>query len=533
MTNTLYPSFLYPKFAFDSKGDFIDWDYSQQQLRSLIFNEEQAIQTDPAWLMAREVFVQDEKPFELSPGELEIFKLIIGRTYKRSVVLCSTQYGKTLTIARGILVRIANRAEEWLIIVPDVKRGKILLNYIIKDTAENDYFKDKLIGVKMEDRTALERLLEERSKLKLTYQIIEKEKTRYSSIEIVSADARRRTDTINSIMGFGGRNIIFDEAPLTDDEVDAGVFRMIAGKGEDTFLVKIGNPFYRNHFLKDWRNPNYMKIWIDYRIGLADGRYNEEFINEAKLKPKFDVLFECKFPSEEAIDTLGWSPLITQTELEQAMTDDFNPFGFPAMGGDPADEGENESVIVVRWRNVAKIDFASNKIALMEFCGKMAQTIDRYKIDVRTCSADKVGVGAMIPAEMKQIGKPIQGVNVGEVCESPENQVQFINKRAEFSWAVREWIKSGGRLLRDPRWYQLLNIKYKEDLKRRLRIMPKADMRKQGIASPDAFDALLLTFARPQIYYTKTIAEEFFEKKMRGQSQKKRPKDKPFKMTGY
>lgn len=534
MPNELYPQFLYPKFAFNLKADYIDWDWNQEQLNLLLSRELEEIQQDEGWQLARDVFNQDEKPFELSPGELEIFNLILGRSYKRAVVICSTQYGKTLTIARGVLMRISSIPEDWLIIVPDVKRGKILLNYIIRDTAENQYFKKKLIGIKLEERSAMERLLEERSKLKLTFQTIKGKSARYSTIEIISVEARRRTDAINAIMGFGGRNIIDDESSLMDDEVDAGVFRMLAGKGEDTFLVKIGNPFYRNHFLKSWQDPHYEKIWIDYRIGLADGRYNTEFIDEAKQKPRFDVLFECQFPSEAAIDLEGWSPLITQTELENAITDDFNPFGVPALGADPSDAGENESVVVIRWRNVARIDYASNEIDLLDFCGQIGSSIDSWKVDVRTCSVDKVGVGAMIPAKMKEIGKPIQGVNVGEVCENPEDQVQFVNKRAEFAWRVREWIKGGGKLARDPRWYQLLNIKYKEDNKRRLRIMSKEDMLKQGIVSPDAFDALALTFARPQIYYTKTLAQDQFDQKMRINKALLRKKtNKPFKMTNY
>ena len=532
--NQLYPSFLYPTFAFDLKGEYIDWDYSQEQLKALIEAEKEKCKKEVLWKVAREMFIQDGKPFELTPAQFEIFKTIVRREYPRVIFISSTQYGKTLTIARAVLLRISGFPEEWMVVVPDMKRGKILLNYIIKDSAENEYFKDKLVGVKLEERTALERLLEERSKVKLTFQVFTDDGIKYASVEIITAEARRRINAIESIMGFGGKNIIQEEASLEDDEIDAGIFRMLAGKGEDTFLLKIGNPFYRNHFLKSWQNPNYKKIWIDYRIGLADGRYTPEFIEEARTKPKFDVLFECRFPSEGAIDTEGWSPLITQTELEQAITDEFNPFGFPVQGSDPADEGENESITVVRWRNVAKIDFASNKISLMDFCGEIANSIDKNKIDVRTCSVDKIGVGAMIPDEMKKVGKPIQGVNVGEICESPADQVQFVNKRAEFAWKVREWVKGGGKLLRDPRWYQLVNIKYKEDNKRRLKIMSKDEMRKKGIVSPDAFDALCLSFARPQIYYTRSLADDFFAKKMKQQrSQQKRQSDKPFKMTGY
>jgi len=530
--NPIYPQFLYPKFAFDLKGEYLDWDYTAEQLKDLIEKEKEEIKKDKLWITANSLYVQDNKPFELTPAQFEIFKTIVRREYPRVVVISSTQYGKTLDVARAILLRISSYPEEWMVVVPNFKRGKLLLNYIIKDSAENEYFKSKLVGVKLEERSVMERLLEERSKAKLTFQVFINNQIKYSSVEIISAEAHRKVEVIDAIMGFGGRNIIQEEASLESDEIDAGIFRMLAGKGEDTFLCKIGNPFRRNHFFKSWLNPKYKKVWIDYRIGLADGRYTQNYIEEAKTKPKFDVLFECKFPSEEAIDSEGWSSYITQSELEMAMTDEFNPFGIPCLGADPSDEGEAESVIVSRWRNVAKIDFASKKIPLIDFCGKISEVIDLNKIDVRSCAVDKIGVGAMIPAEMAKIGKPIKGVNVGEICDSPTDQIQFVNKRAEYAWKAREWIRSGGKLLRDSRWYQLLNIKYKEDSKRRLKIISKEELRKKGIPSPDVFDAWCLTFAQPQIFYTQSIEESFFQQKMREKRQKKQEK-LSLKMTSY
>ena len=49
-------------------------------------------------------------------------------------------------------------------------------------------------------------------------------------------------------------------------------------------------------------------------------------------------------------------------------------------------------------------------------------------------------------------------------------------------------------------WYQLSQIKYKvRDSSGKLMIMPKDEMRKQGIESPDVADALALTFSRDSI----------------------------------
>ena len=55
-------------------------------------------------------------------------------------------------------------------------------------------------------------------------------------------------------------------------------------------------------------------------------------------------------------------------------------------------------------------------------------------------------------------------------------------------------------------------------------------MLKKGIASPDAFDGLSLTFARPQVIYKKSLEQDFFDKKMR--QKRLRNKKKPFRMAG-
>jgi len=525
---------LFPYIDFeipDEKLEHIGGFIPRNLLVNYIAYELEAVQKKKLWHLGKKHFKnEDGTEWLMSPGEYEIFRSVFMREYPRVQITSSTQYGKTITVSRAILERIVNHPEEWMVVVPDLKRGKIMLNYMIKDTYDNNYFKDKLVGTDLAERTALNRLLEEKSKVKLTYQVVcEDGEIRYGSVEIISCDARRKQDVINSIMGFGGRNVIQEEASLEDDEVDSGIFRMLAGKGEDTFLCKIGNPFYRNHFLATWKDPRYKKIYIDYRIGLLEGRYVQSFIDEAETKPNFDILFDCKFPTEGQIIE-GWTPLITESELELALTDDWNPFGILTLGVDPADTGENESVIVERARNVARIKFADDKIELIDFCGKIVEAIDQDKIDVRTGAVDKIGVGAMIPGEMKQLGKPIQGINVGESCDTPEKQVQFVNKRAELAWAVKEWLATG-KLLRDNRWYQLLNIKYKEDHKRRLLIISKQELQKKNISSPDAFDALCLTFARPQIFYTKSMEQDHFDRKMRQQQIRK--KNKPFRMTGY
>lgn len=472
----------------------------ERVIQEYIEKEKVRIRSDKWWIWGQRNFKnEDESPWEMSPGELAIFRLIVLRQHPRSQVISSTQYGKSLTIERALLTRITTFPEDWLILVPDTKRGEIIIRYMIHDTSQNEYFTNKLFGVNADD-TLLMRLLEEKSKKKLTYQIIEDDKVpRYGSAEIITTDARRKQNAIASIMGFGGRNIIADESALTVDEVDAGVFRMLAGKGEDTFLIKVGNPFYRNHFLSSWKDKRYKKIFIDQVIGLCEGRYVESFLEEAREKPQADILYRSAFPKADAVDSEGWMSLLTEEEVHLSMQEAPH-FGEDRLGVDISDQGDNESVIVKRSSGYAEVLFGDNEIDTMDFAGQIV--LKSAEVTSKKIYGDRVGVGGPVLARVREVntvdrlGLKLIEVNAGE---EPTDKKRYFNKRAEMFWRAREWIKSGGKLSNDQRWYQLAQVKYRATSRGTIQIMPKDTMRKNGIASPDVADGFSMTFYDPMV----------------------------------
>ena len=505
-------------------------------IRPYIDEEMIRIRSDKLWQFGYQNFKDEQgNPWEMSPGELAIFRSIVLREHTRIEVVTSTQYGKTITISRALLTRITTYADDFLVVVPDLKRGQIMLNYMIRDTANNDYFKEKLVGQQLGKRDALNRLLEERSKVKLTYRILDEDEAddappKYGSVEVLTADARRKENAITTIMGFGGRNVINDESALIDDDIEAGIFRMLAGKGADTFYVKIGNPFFRNHFLLSWKDRRYKKIFVNKHIALAEGRYTQEFLDEASSKPQADILYDCKFPSESAIDRKGWMNLLTTEEIRMAMEPALH-FGEDRLGVDPADEGINLSVIVRRSHGYAEIVYANETIDPMAFVGQVVLTageLTSANINwSRKIYYDKVGVGSGQVSRLREVNKAeledklkITGVNAGDPSRDP---AKFFNKRAEMYWATREWIKAGGRLSKDERWYQLATIKYTTTSKGQIQIKPKKDMKKEdGVESPDVADSLSMTFYDPASSLKMTEEDKFFARKMRDKKLKER-----------
>jgi len=297
---------------------------------------------------------------------------------------------------------------------------------------------------------------------------------------------------IENVLVHNSKVVIQDESCLIPDPIEATVFRMIAGKGEDAFYCKIGNPFYRNHFMRSFRDEKYHKIFIDYQQGIKEGRYSQEFIDEARTKPYFDVLFECKFPKADAIDASGYSTLIGEDFLYSRMRESVPMLGELRWACDVAGEGSNYSVIVERGRNGARILYKENNPDTMNFVGIIADMYRKAEVKPQRIYIDKVGIGKPVfdrLREFPEISARIYGVMAGE---APQDQISFFNRRAEMFWREKEWLSAGE--LEGKDWLDLLDVKYKIQSDRKVKIKSKDEMLKDGIVSPDVADALSFTF---------------------------------------
>ncbi len=441
-------------------------------------------------------------PFELTPGQEEIFNAIF---YKQSPdgknrihIKTFTQYGKSDTVSMAVLTRAATFPEKWAIVAPSQPKAKIIMGYVIKHLFENEYTLNRF---KLKEGESMDMVRRERSKNRLTFDI---GNNQVGEIFILSAESRLKQseDVGNSLMGFGAPNLVEDEAALISDESDAKAMRMVGGFttfGTD-FVVKIGNPFQRNHFLQAQEDPAYHKINVDYVRGIEEGRLTQKFIEEMRKKPYFRVLYENKFPEMDDIDAKGWTQLLTEDEVEASIATDpeIKHIGERRIGNDVARGGNNFTVWNLRSMNYMEVLAKSRQDNLTEISGQTLFLMKEKNVVAENVFIDDVGVGggAVDPLHYQQ--KNVRGVNVGMPALE---QSRFANSRAEAYWRFREWLKKGGKIChchKDDWMAQLTKIKYKPDSKGRLRVMSKDDMRAQGIDSPDVADAGMLTFVRKE-----------------------------------
>jgi hypothetical protein len=410
---------------------------------------------------------------KVTEGQLLIFGSLVLKKSSRINIVTSTQYGKSLFVALACLVLSCIDGEVVCVAAPSEDKARIIMRYYLSHMADHPIFYSQL-----EKGVLLDLLIMEASKDRLVLK-------NKGGVFILSVQAKNSQKGFEAAMGEGSNIVIEDESCLIPDPIESTIFRMIAGKGEKAMYVKISNPFYRNHFYKSSQDPRYLQILIDYKQGLKEGRYNYDFIEEARTKPNFDILYGCKFPPEGATGKDGYIRLLTDRELEASTIPDGNHAGYKILGCDPAAGGDNSS-LVLKSAQLQEVVFDQQLANTMDF---YTEIVDAYRVHmVDFISIDRTGVGQGIYDRLKDAGYPVRGVFFAEKSEED----MFANYKAELHWRQRQWLLSGGRLKAHPSFLQFQHLKYKNK-DGKIIIQPKEELLKEGILSPNVVDAAVLT----------------------------------------
>jgi len=133
-------------------------------------------------------------PIIFTPGQLQILDIIVNRQSpdgkRRIHIMTPTRYGKSTTVAAGVVVRASTKPEKWAIVAGTKDKAQIIMDHAINFSLD-----DPLIRTQLAIEGTLERLRRERSRDKLTF-------LRGGEIRVFSADARNRQELGNALMGF-------------------------------------------------------------------------------------------------------------------------------------------------------------------------------------------------------------------------------------------------------------------------------------------------------------------------------------------
>ena len=166
--------------------------------------------------------------------------------------------------------------------------------------------------------------------------------------------------------------------------------------------------------------------------------------------------------------------------------------GKVALGIDTAGEGKDTCDFVLRDNYMAYI-VASEKLSDGKSTAQMALAImEEYNIPAENVVVDGFGCGKDTIQEMALAGKKVKCPNVGETKGvAPE----FLNLKMELYWKLRQFFFVGGQAIVDDKWaVSLRAMWFNRTNSGKKQMMTKQELRKRGIPSPNALEALMLTF---------------------------------------
>lgn len=459
-----------------------------------------------AFDIVKKLFKNDYgEPFEMTQGQIELFRAIYERQYNRIQFDCYTQYGKSDTVSMAVLLRVATFQEKWIILGATKDKANIIMSKLIKHIFENDYTLGKF---QVDEGESLDFIRRNRSKDNITFKV---DDNAIGQVITLSADARKKSaDAGDILIGHGGQNLIEDDAALIPDPIHGKALRMLGGH-KDNFLLKITNSFGRNHAYRSRNDPLFKKFVIDYKQGLAEGRLTEEYVAEMKqiLDPvMFGVLYECVYPPADMVEDGGWMPYLTEEQVKEAQARTVQSRGKKRIALDVA-EGTNYNSLVIRTDNWMGVKEKTLEKDLMKTADRFIAVINEERVEPNNAWIDSTSIGSGVYARVNQQGVKVNSFKGGmsptekSEAEKAKNPIEFYNMRAECYWKMRDWILEGGALEPHKDWMQLTKLRYRTTSDKKIQMMPKEEMRARSLIeaseSTDTPDAGSMTFGPSRI----------------------------------
>ncbi|MEN6302078.1 MAG: terminase [Armatimonadia bacterium] len=290
-----------------------------------------------------------------------------------------------------------------------------------------------------------------------------------------------------------GMMLIFDEASGIPDAIWAVGAGFFTEPTENRFFLAFSNPRRNSGYFFECFNAK-RDFWNTKNI---DARTVEDTDKQVYAQ----IIEEYGEDSPQArIEVYGEFPLADDDQFISAMLVDEamkrpqykDETAGIVIGIDPARSGLDSTVIAVRQgRDLIAIKRYQNQDT-MQTVGAVIEAIEEYKPVLTVI--DEGGLGYGILDRLNEQRYKVRGVNFGWRSKLP---VVYFNKRAELWGAMRDWIKTASlppdrRLKAD-----LTGVQQKLTSSGAIQLESKKDMKARGLASPDAADAIAVTFAFP------------------------------------
>ena len=300
-------------------------------------------------------------------------------------------------------------------------------------------------------------------------------------------------DSYAGVHNHDGMMLIFDEASGIPDaiwSVGAGFF---TENILDRYWFAFSNPRRNTGYFFECFNSK-RNFWntrnIDARtVEGTDKQVYEQIIaeyGEDSSQARIEVYGE--FPS--AGEDQFISPvLVDEAQARPKYQDTSAPI---IVGVDPARSGADSTVILARQgRDIISIKRYQGEDT-MTIVGRVIEAIEEFRPALTVI--DEGGLGYGILDRLTEQRYKVRGVNFGWKSSKP---IMWGNRRAEMWGAMREWLRTASIPTDRQLKSDLIGPTKRPDSKGTIFLEGKKEMKARGLASPDAADALAVTFAFP------------------------------------
>jgi hypothetical protein len=319
-----------------------------------------------------------------------------------------------------------------------------------------------------------------------------KKGTRYWGVE-GRLWSEENPDAYAGVHNFDGVLVIFDEASGIADPIWSVTGGFFTENTPNRFWLAFSNPRRNTGYFYECFNSK-RDFWqtrvVDARtVEGTDKQVYERIIQEYGAdSSQAHVEVYGMFPSE-GDDQFISSDIVDAAMKRPKYKDQSAPI---IIGVDPARFGADATVIAIRQgRDIVKI-IRHRGDDTMTVVGHVIDAIEEFKPALVVI--DEGGLGAGIVDRLKEQRYKIKGINFGNKAKNP---IMYGNMRAQMWGDMRDWLKTASipsdRFLKTD----LISPMMKPDSRGTIFLESKKEMKARGLASPDAADAICVTFAFP------------------------------------
>jgi hypothetical protein len=319
-----------------------------------------------------------------------------------------------------------------------------------------------------------------------------KKGTRYWGVEgrLWSAE---NPDAYAGVHNYDGVMVVFDEASGIDDAIWSVTGGFFTENTPNRFWLAFSNPRRNTGYFYEAFNSK-RDFWLGKQVDArtvegTDKQVYEQIIAEyGSDSYQAHVEVYGSFPNASDDQFIGAS-LVDEAMAREKYKDASAPI---IVGVDPARFGADSTVIAIRQgRDIVTIKRYKGDDT-MTVVGHVIEVIEEYKPALVVI--DEGGLGAGIVDRLKEQRYKIKGINFGNKSKNP---IMYGNMRAQMWGEMREWLKSASIPKDKFLKTDLISPMMKPDSRGTIFLESKKEMKSRGLASPDAADALAVTFAFP------------------------------------